>query len=329
MPELNTTQVLVIGAGMSGLAAAKDLANAGKDVLVIDKGRGLGGRLSNRRIGGAIAEHGAQFVTARTPRFEALLADWLEAGIIAEWWRGEEDENGEAGYPRYRGVPTMSAMAKQLAKDLNVQSGFRAVSVAKLDDGWLTTLESGDTIKCEQLVITAPAPQTIDLLAAGDVVISEAHQRQLERIEYEPCIAVMAALSNSTEIPQNGALPISHGPIAWIADNEAKGVSEKPSVTIHASAEFSRDNWDRDRQLVGQELLNVAEQLLGASVVEFQVHGWLYSKPASTEAQTCLVVSDEPMLVLAGDAFGGPKIEGAVVSGWAAAEALSQASNAS
>ena len=329
MPEIQTTDILVIGAGMSGLSAAVDLVAAGKKVVVIDKGRGLGGRLANRRINGAIAEHGAQFVTARTPRFKALLAEWLDAGVIAEWWRGEEDENGEAGHPRYRGAPTMSAMAKQLAKGLNVQSGVRAVSVAKQDAGWLTTLESGDAIQSQKLIISAPAPQTIDLLAAGKVIISEAHQQQLENIEYEPCIAVMAALSNSTEIPQNGALSISHGPIAWIADNEAKGVSEEPSVTLHASAEFSRDNWDRDRLEVGQEMLNIAEQLLGASVLEFQVHGWLYSKPVTTEAEPCLVVSEEPLMVLVGDAFGGPKVEGAVVSGWAAAAVVSQESDVS
>ena len=322
MPELQTTEILVIGGGMSGLSAAKDLVAAGKEVLVIDKGRGIGGRLSNRRINGAIAEHGAQFVTARTERFKAQLEEWLEAGVIAEWWRGETDEDGVDGHPRYRGAPTMSAMAKTLAKGLNVQSGVRAVSVAKQDGGWLTTLESGDAIQSQQLIITAPAPQTVDLLAAGGVVISDAHQKQLEGIEYEPCIAVMASLSNSTEIPQNGALPISFGPIAWIADNEAKGVSEEPSITIHASAEFSRENWDRDRIEVGQELLNVSEQLLGASVLEFQVHGWLYSKPIKTEAEACLVVCNEPLMVLAGDAFGGPKVEGAVVSGWAAAEVL-------
>jgi predicted NAD/FAD-dependent oxidoreductase len=288
---------------------------------VIDKGRGIGGRLSNRRIDGAIAEHGAQFVTARTPRFKALTEEWLEVGLLEEWWRSE-NYDGTEGYPRYRGVPTMSAMAKHLASDLNVLSATKAVSVSKQDVGWVTTLETGDVIQSQQLVLTSPAPQTIDLLKAGDVEISEAHAQQLANIEYEPCIAVMAKLSNSKDIPQNGALPISHGPIAWIADNETKGVSEEPSVTIHASAEFSRDNWDRDRLEVGQELLNVAEQLLGASVVGYQVHGWLYSKPVTTEAEPCLVVSEEPLMVLAGDAFGGPKVEGAVVSGWAAAEVV-------
>ena len=46
-----TTDILIIGAGLAGLSAANDLQQAGHQVLVIDKGRGLGGRLAGRRIG--------------------------------------------------------------------------------------------------------------------------------------------------------------------------------------------------------------------------------------------------------------------------------------
>ena len=45
--------VLIIGAGLAGLSAANELQLAGYRVLVVDKGRGLGGRLAGRRIGGA------------------------------------------------------------------------------------------------------------------------------------------------------------------------------------------------------------------------------------------------------------------------------------
>ena len=321
MSEQDSVEVLVIGAGMSGLSAAADLVRAGREVLVIDKGRGLGGRLSNRRLSDAIAEHGAQFVTARTPRFKTLIDHWMSAGIVREWWRSDADEES-TGYPRYCGIPTMSQMAKELAKGLTVRSGQRAVTVKQQDGRWITTLESGVEISSEKIIITAPVPQTLELLKAGGITMTDNVRQQLEAIEYEPCIAVMAALSNETEIPQNGALPITHGPIAWIGDNQAKGVSNEPAITIHASAAFSQEHWHRDRLTVGRELLDSAEQLLGAAVVDYQVHGWLYSKPVTTESEQALLVSEAPVMVLAGDAFGGPKIEGAVLSGWAAAEIL-------
>lgn len=314
-------EVLIIGAGMAGLAAARDLHEQGKQVLVIDKGRGVGGRLSNRRMGEqAIAEHGAQFVTARSERFKALVEDWQARGFAEVWFRSG-GENGDA-YPHYRGVPTMSAMAKQLGHNLDYTLGKRAIKVTPSGNGWLTVLESGEQIGSESIIITSPVPQTLALLDAGGINMLKRDRDLLENIEYDPCITVMATLHSEPEIPAPGGLKMSVGPIEWLADNQQKGVSEKPSITLQANAEFSRENWDRDRMEVGQELLTMAEHLLGASVDDYQVHGWLYSKPVETTEARCLVLSDAPKMILAGDVFGGPKVEGAVLSGWAAAEAL-------
>ena len=80
-----TTDVLVIGAGMAGLIAAAELRRAGRRVLVLDKSRGGGGRLASRRIDGATFDHGAQFITTRDPRF----ADLIEQG----WCDGETSLN--------------------------------------------------------------------------------------------------------------------------------------------------------------------------------------------------------------------------------------------
>jgi renalase len=64
MPDKpQTTDVLIVGAGIAGLAAATDLHAAGRTVLVVDKGRGVGGRLASRRIGAATFDHGAQGVS--------------------------------------------------------------------------------------------------------------------------------------------------------------------------------------------------------------------------------------------------------------------------
>ncbi len=69
-------------------------------------------------------------------------------------------------------------------------------------------------------------------------------------------------------------------------------------------------------------LLEAASDYLAAGVKTFQVHGWRYSKPMSVESELCVRVSESPPLILAGDAFGGARVEGAALSGWAAASSL-------
>jgi renalase len=320
--------VLIIGAGLAGLSAANDLHRAGLKVLVVDKGRGLGGRLAGRRIGDATFDHGAQFMTARDSRFKASVAEWIEAGVAEEWYSSYPGHPN--GHPRYRGVPTMTAVAKFLATDMNVLRTTRVDSIrqgsAQDNQLWSAALDSGETVNAKALLITSPVPQTIDLLASGNIPVPADKQARLDRIDYEACIAVMAVLDRPTTIPAPGATAFDQGPIGWISDNLQKGVSKIPAVTIHGSGAFSADHYEDDKMQTGQILIDAASPYLGdAKVTEYQVHGWRYSKPSVVDPEACMLLSEStslPPLALAGDAFAGPRFEGAVLSGWAAAQSL-------
>ncbi|MDG2502126.1 MAG: FAD-dependent oxidoreductase [Porticoccaceae bacterium] len=327
MPTSYNTDILIIGAGLAGLSAANDLQQAGHSVLVIDKGRGLGGRLAGRRIGEATFDHGAQFMTAREPRFKAAVASWIEAGVAEEWYSSYPGQPN--GHPRYRGVPTMTAVAKHLATDIDVMRNIRVETITQQQTQWRAELDNGETVTANKLLITSPVPQTLDLLATGNIAVPADKQARLERIEYESCIAVMAILDGPTAIEVPGAIAMEDGPISWISDNLQKGVSEIPAVTIHGSGEFSAQHLDHDRMEIGQQLIDAAAQYLGnARVTDYQVHGWRYSKPTIVDDDPCMLLSEAtelPPLALAGDAFAGPRFEGAVQSGWAAAKALMSA----
>jgi predicted NAD/FAD-dependent oxidoreductase len=173
-------------------------------------------------------------------------------------------------------------------------------------------------------LLTPPVPQSLAILVAGGSALPPEKTARLDAIEYERCLAVMAVLDGPARIPPPGGLAPTEGPIAWIADNQRKGVSAAPAVTIHATAAFSLAHWDRDRKDCGRELLQAANVWLGSAVTEFQVHGWRYSKPVRVEESPCLMLMESPPLVLAGDAFAGPRVEGAALSGWAAADVLKQ-----
>ena len=324
MPTSHNTDVLIIGAGLAGLSAANDLRQAGRKVLVIDKGRGLGGRLAGRRIGDATFDHGAQFFTARESRFKAAVEGWIKAGVAEEWYSSYPGQPN--GHPRYRGVPTMTAVAKFLATDIHVMRTTRVDSIGQQGNGWLAELDNGETVNAKAMLITSPVPQTIELLAAGKITVPTDKQARLSRIQYESCIAVMAILDGPTAIESPGAIALEDGPIAWITDNLQKGVSKIPAVTIHASDDFSAEHLNHDRMEIGQRLIDAAGVYLGdAKVTEYQVHGWRYSKPTIVDDAPCILLSettDLPPLAVAGDAFAGPRFEGAVQSGWAAAKAL-------
>jgi len=316
--------VVILGAGLAGLSAADELATAGFKTLLIDKGRVPGGRLASKSIGGANFDYGAQFFTTRSERFKASASQWIEAGLVKPWFHGSTVHKD--GHPRYRGVPSMNAIAKALAKDKNLLLSTR-VEVIKVDNkGWQVTTDRQQTFSCRALLLTCPVPQTLALLASSHIALPPALHGRLENIQYDPCIAVLAVLDAPSMLPEPGALMLNDGPIDWIGDNQQKGISEIPAVTLHASATFSADNFNRDRETVGLELIQSARPLIGdANISQFRVHGWKYSKPRTTDREPCLSLHDfcaVPPLVLAGDAFAGPKFEGAVSSGWAAANQL-------
>ena len=59
---MEIADLVVIGAGMAGLTVARGAVEAGLAVQMIDKGRGLGGRLATRRAeGGLRFDHGAHY----------------------------------------------------------------------------------------------------------------------------------------------------------------------------------------------------------------------------------------------------------------------------
>src|ERR1700758_2502346 len=76
--EVKGKRILVIGAGMAGLTAARQLAEAGRKVLVLEARDRVGGRIRTRRMEGEILELGAEFIHGRPPELWDLIH---EAGL--------------------------------------------------------------------------------------------------------------------------------------------------------------------------------------------------------------------------------------------------------
>jgi predicted NAD/FAD-dependent oxidoreductase len=322
--------VLIIGAGLAGLMAATKLQQAGLKVQLVDKGSRVGGRLATRPFGEGRADYGAQFFTVRTPVFQEYVDRWLASGLVYVWSTGWADgslgnEPANDGYPRYAVRGGMNELAYHLAQGLTTAIDERVVTAKPTRDGWVAQGELGQVYTGRALILTPPVPQSLALVAAGGVMLARSDQTALARIVYAPCLAGIFQVEGLANLPEPGAVQQPDSAISWLADNQRKGISpEARVITVHAGPYYSREHWDDPAAAVLATLeAELSSYLTPEAVVQAaQLKRWRYALPTTCHPERFLQADFQPALIFAGDAFGGPRVEGAALSGLTAAEAV-------
>jgi len=206
----------------------------------------------------------------------------------------------------------MAILAKHLAKALDVRCGTFAFAIRPAGARWEVAIDDGTSLHGDAVILSCPLPQAMSFLVTAEVEM----RPDLTALEFERVLALLAVLDGTSAVPEPGGVQPDDGVFGFVADNQKKGISARPALTLHARADWSLARWDRDRTSVHAELLAEAAPWLGGStVVTSQVKRWRMARPA--------VTPDEPFwapvgavgpLIVVGDAFGGPSIEGAVRS---------------
>ncbi len=355
--------VVVIGAGLSGLTAARQLHQSGYRVLVVDKSRGLGGRLATRRLtrplGTTAIDHGCRYLEPFNDASLSPISPLLAAGVL-QLWQPETFSLEADGALRvtapgtlYAAPQGISAVAKALAPGLTIQRHWRVTTLTPLSQGWriageplgagsqdASDLAQPSPIKARAVVVAIPAPQAAALIAAA----AQQHEglsemvQQLETVEFEAVITAMAGYSphQSTSLAaQNvpGGWMVTgdnHPILRWLAlDSSKRTDSKEPVVVVHSSAAFAASNIDRsDLEEVGQALLKTAAEHLGPWLKTpewMQVHRWRYGFVSKPLNSLLLTSPALPNLVGCGDWCRGGNAEGAIASGHQAAKLIAQA----
>ncbi|PSN11705.1 FAD-dependent oxidoreductase, partial [filamentous cyanobacterium CCP5] len=270
-----TWDVIVVGAGLAGLFCARSLHRQGYRVLVLEKSRGLGGRLATRRVEAVPVDHGCRFLQPMTPLLTTLIAELEAQGVLAPWQPSLYGLLGAEGQlsPQASGPPLfiaptgMTAIAKHLGKDLEIQRQTRAIALTLTPDHqWQVTVESADAQPvgpARSVVLAIPAPQAADLLQQTETAID--WQPRLRAVRYEPCLSIMAGFA-----PQSRVGPDSNGQgwmvwgdgnseIAWAGLDSAKPGRSGKTIVLQSSAAFA------SRYLEAQDLTMAAQELLVAA----------------------------------------------------------------
>lgn len=325
------SKCIIVGAGMAGLTAARQLNRAGVEVCILEKSRGTGGRMATRRLTlpdgrEARFDHGAQSIMAERPRFRAIVDEWVAGGAAKLWIDGSDSApiGMRDGRLRYRGVGGMTSISRALAHGLGIEVNTRVTAVSPGSRGWHVDTTAGRVYEADALILTAPVPQSLAVLEAGGTALPSDVQDSLSRITYTPCICVLAAYDAPTALRPPGI--ISSGAdttIQTVVDNHAKGVSPQAhAVTIHTSAEFSRDHWAANDEEIMSAVLSEVRDVLPEFPGHVMTHRWKYSRCLSPAPVPTVCLPGPNPIAFAGDAFGGQDIEGAFLSGMAAADRI-------
>ena len=350
--------VAVIGAGISGISCAQQLRQLGYRVVVVEKSRGLGGRIATRRVENTWADHGARYLSAQSKPLTDLIQVLCEHQILQTWTeqvyeldsdRHLQPPSPEHIYPRYTAPAGMSTIAKFLAAGLEIWRSQRVEAIASTpENAWQLALANTSdpattltTLAAQAVVIAIPAPQALSLLKPLEEKISAAEFFEtLRAVKYHPCITAIAGyprdhqadLANRDLAWQAVACP-DDPTLAWISLENSKRPSQSsetqpPTFVIQSSAAFAQKNLETsDLPATGRQLLDYAAQVFLPWLDTpdwLQVHRWRYALPDQFWPGSCLVAPTASPLVCSGDWCGGMQIESALDSGLAAAAAINR-----
>lgn len=305
-------QIGIIGAGMAGLSCATLLVQKGHDVVLFDKGRAPGGRMSTRRLTTSLGEigfdHGAQYLTARDPSFVEQVARWADGGHVARW--------PVAGEDAWVGIPAMNAPVRALAARLEVR--WRHSVDAVTHDGRSWTLH-GDGIEAkvfDAVVVAVPAEQAAPLVEAQRPDWAQ----QARATRSDPCWTVMAAYG--CRLPVEADRLTDLGIIASAVRDSAKpGRPDAEAWVLQASGGWSAEHIEDEPELVERVLLDafaaaVAQELPTPEATD--VHRWRYAKSGRLGRDA--LWDGSRRLGMCGDWMLGGRVEAAWLSGSRLAE---------
>jgi renalase len=327
------SKIAVIGAGISGLACATTLQNAGLEITVFEKSRGVSGRMSTRLNEGWQCDHGAQYFTASNAQFAAEVQRWHEAGV-AELWQprlqmfdGIKFSEKISLKHRYVGVPRQTSPAKFLAQNLNLLASTTINKVELINHQWqLSSKEHGQFNHVfDAIVLAMPAPQAKVLLEA----CAPKPAQIAASVVMQGCWTLMCCFINKLALPFDG-LFVQNSLLSWIARDSAKPSRNLDNGAygevwvLHASSEWSEIHIDEKAEIVAEKMITEFIKLGGSMPQGYATHLWRYADCANYSTLGC-IWDGEMQVGLCGDWLNGGKVQGAWLSGQLLAEQLLQA----
>ena len=298
----------MVGAGIAGVACARELVAAGHEVLVLERGHVPGGRMASRQLDGRPVDLGASYLTASDDAFRQVVDDWVARGLARPWTDSFHTatpdglQGTKQGPLRYGAPGGLRSLVEDLATGLDVMTG---TEVSRVGPG-----PRVDGTAYDAVVLAMPDPQARRLLGPE-------LQHLVDR-EYEPVLA-LAARFPVRDWELDGAFVNGDDVLAWVADDGSRRGDGAPVLVAHSTAGFAAAHLE-DPAAAGSALVAALRRVLGVGApARTYVQRWTYAKPVGERDAPYGLVDG---VGLCGDGWGASKVEAAWVSGYRLGRAL-------
>jgi renalase len=310
--------VVVVGAGIAGIACASALVESGQPVRVLDRGRRMGGRMAVMTRDGRPIDVGASYLTVRDAELQRVVEGWERLGLAWPWTDtfhvaspGEGITGTTTGPFRWAARRGLRSLVEAYAAGLRV---VPAMDVAEVSAG---PEVDGDPV--DAVVLAMPDPQARDLL--GDELEASS---VLGEVEWEPVIAVAAGWPARRWPELDGVFVNGSAIVSWIADDGRRRGDAAPVLVAHSTPGHAEAFLD-DPLAAARPMVTEVRALLGidADPSWVEVKRWSLARPVGSRAALFHLGDDG--IGLCGDGWAGPpRIEAAFRSGRALGLALAE-----
>ncbi|MCE2964503.1 MAG: FAD-dependent oxidoreductase, partial [Alphaproteobacteria bacterium] len=316
--------VAIVGAGVSGLAAAQLLKRHGHSVSIFDKAKRSGGRIMSKKIGGQSFDRGAPLFTATYPVFRNLIDVLVEKGAVQQWQNRMylSDRTAQMRlnkYP-YIAVPSMSSLADVMGEGLEIKANNLVSQLVKRDGGWSLFSAEGESLGFYDYVILAmPAAQAAALLTA----LPQLQQLITSVVEMQPVWSVMMTFSEPLRYEFDSAA-INEGAVAFAFRENSKPGREIgiESWLLQSSYGFAKAHERTPKEQVIASQIEAFTKQFNLKIKEpvaADAHFWRYAKASAILQKACIIRDN---VGVCGDWCLGRRLEDAFVSGTAIASRI-------
>ena len=289
---------LIIGAGMSGLYLGLELKKHEKNFLILEKSKGVGGRVANRRINNLGLDHGAPFLKSHPLLFELLKEIHIHDSRISP--EGIYTEGG------------MTALPKNMADKLSILKDEKIISITSTDGLWNCQSEKGSVYQARNLIISAPIPQALELLESSNIGFNP----ELKKVNYSK--GLLGIFLANEELLIKESLPENVHSVLKMKDRKLN----PDGWVIRTTEDFSEKHFNEtDEEILARvETLFVSCFQSAPLINHRELKKWRYVCPITVIPQPYMEIKEN--LFFIGDGFLYPDIRGALLSAKSLAEKL-------